>query len=283
MELSSPSARVFCPDGRPVLLALGSSRQLGVVAHADDLEITAIKGILDGFAASEPSFCGVVVCDGAGAPKQGDLLNLTELEYRELRQAEQERAATLGRYAAAIGLSHPSSNVRARRGEVGRDLDAILAAISPDVVYTHNPFDAHDTHVAVMLELIAAIQRQPETKRPARVIGCEVWRDLDWLPEAYRVALDVGDHGELQRDLLATFGSQLGGGKRYDLAVLGRRRAHATFHRADLADETSGLVFGVDLTCLIAPDAPELSQFVQEVLSAFQKDVVARLARLGGD
>jgi len=283
MELSSPSARVFCPDGRPALLAWGSTRQLGVVAHADDLEISAIKGILDGFAAPEPSFCGVVVCDGAGAPKHGDLLNLPEQEYRELRQAEQERAATLGRYAATIGLSHQSSSVRARSSEVGRDLDTILGALSPDVVYTHNPFDAHDTHVAVMLELIAALRRRPLAHRPPRLIGCEVWRDLDWLPDAYRVALDVGDHTELQRDLLAVFGSQLDGGKRYDLAVLGRRRAHATFHRADRADETSGLVFGVDLTCLIGPNPPELSQFVEEVLTAFRQDVVLRLARLGAD
>jgi LmbE family N-acetylglucosaminyl deacetylase len=281
MQLSQRSASVFCPDGRPPGAALRSARQLGIVAHADDLEISAIKGILDCFDAAEPGFCGVVACDGAGAPKRGDLLDLAEHDYQALRQREQEHAATLGRYAAVVTLAHPSANVRGRDESLGRDLDAILGTMTPEVVYTHNPVDSHDTHVAVMLEVIAALRRCPASRRPRRIIGCEVWRDLDWLPAGRRVALDVGARLELQEQLLSAYGSQIDGGKRYDLAVLARRRAHATFNQADRADETTGLVFGVDLSSLVEPNAPEVADFVAELLDDFRRDVEARLARLG--
>jgi LmbE family N-acetylglucosaminyl deacetylase len=280
MELSSKAAAVFCPDGRSHGDAFRSTRQLGVVAHADDLEIAAIKGILDCFDLPEPAFSGVVVCDGAGAPRQGPLSTLSPAEYRRLRAEEQQQAAIIGRYSAVIGLGHASSHVRGRAEAVGRDLDEVFRHLAPEIVYTHSPVDAHDTHVAVLLELIEALRRCPLGRRPVRVIGCEVWRDLDWLPDARRVALDVGARAELQAELLSAFASQIGGGKRYDLAVMGRRRAHATFARSDEVDQTSGIAFGVDLTPLIEPGGPDVIDFTLGLVGALRDDVEARLARL---
>ena len=43
-----------------------------------------------------------------------------------------------------------------------------------------------------------------------------------------KVALDVSGDDELARSLARTFESQISGGKQYDEAVLGRRRANAT-------------------------------------------------------
>ena len=280
MNFSSKAASVFCPGGRSEGEAFRSTRQLGVVAHADDLEIAAIKGILDCYEQPEPAFSGVVVCDGAGAPRQGELSSLGQEEYRRLRAEEQRQAASIGRYSAVIGLDHESAHVRARADAVGRDLDEIFRHVAPEIVYTHSPADAHDTHVAVVLELIEALRRCPQARRPTRVIGCEVWRDLDWLPEARRVVLDVGARPELQTELLGVFASQIRGGKRYDLAVMGRRRAHATFGRSDEVDETSGVVFGVDLTPLIEPGGPDVLDFTLGLVSALREDVEARLARL---
>jgi LmbE family N-acetylglucosaminyl deacetylase len=279
MKLSSPSARVFSPSGLAPTEALRVTRQLGVVAHADDLEIAAIKGILDCYEAPIPSFSGVVVCDGVGAPRQGADAGAADEDYRRSRENEQEVAATVGRYAAVAFLGHPSAAVRAGLPDVGTDLDQLLQQVKADVIYTHSPLDAHDTHVAVVLELIDALRRCPSEQRPARVIGCEVWRDLDWLPESHRVALDVGKHQDLQQELIRAFGSQTAG-KRYDLASLGRRQAHATFRHADRADETSGLVFGVDLTPLLAADAPSVEQFSLQLVEVFQRDTAARLGRL---
>jgi len=278
MELSSPNARIFCPAGGAPLEALRATRQLGVVAHADDLEIAAIKGILDAYDAPTPSFTGVVVCDGAGAARQGGSPAAVN-EVRREREREQERAAELGRYAAVVFLAHPSASVRSGEPAVGVDLTQVLAETSADVVYTHSPLDAHDTHVAVVMELLEVLRRLPLERRPARVVGCEVWRDLDWLPEPHRVALDVGAQRELQGELLRAFSSQVGG-KRYDLAALGRRQAHATFRHADRPDETAGVVFGVDLAPLLVPEAPSVEQFVLDLIETFKLDAGARVRRL---
>jgi len=294
MQWSSPRASVFCPSGRPAAEALGATRQLGVVAHADDLEIAAIKGILDCYDDAQPGFCGVVVCDGLGGQAIGGQAvggggtgsrgvdagaSLTPEQYRQLREREQQEAAKLGRYAAVVCLQHSSAHVRSRHPSVSADLDLLLAQVSPDVIYTHNPIDAHDTHVAVVVALIEALKRS--SARKPRVIGCEVWRDLDWLPEAQRVTLDVSAHASLQGELIRVFASQTSG-KRYDLAALGRRQAHATFRSSDRADAASGVVFGVDLTSLLAPDAPTLQEFSLDLVDAFRRDVEARFARLTG-
>ena len=279
MKWSSPSGRVFCPGGLAPLEALRNTRQLGVVAHADDLEIAAIKGILDAYDAPTPSFCGVVVCDGVGAPRPGADAGLSDDEVRRAREEEQERAAEMGRYAAVTFLGHPSASVRAGRPEVGSDLDLLLTQVKPDVIYTHSPLDAHDTHVAVVFELLDALRRCPAERRPGRIIGCEVWRDLDWVPEPHKLALDVGAHRDLQGELIRAFVSQTAG-KHYDSAALGRRQAHATFRHADRADETTGLIYGIDLTPLLAADAPSLEQFCLELIEAFKRDALVRLERL---
>ena len=36
-----------------------------------------------------------------------------------------------------------------------------------------------------------AIRRLKADERPSRLYGCEVWRDLDWLPDAEKVAFDL--------------------------------------------------------------------------------------------
>jgi predicted CoA-binding protein/LmbE family N-acetylglucosaminyl deacetylase len=164
---------------------------------------------------------------------------LTDAEMRAVRRDEQRRAATLGRYACLIQLAHPSADAKTPgHAGVRADLAAIFSACAPAVVYLHNPADKHDTHVAVLLRCLEALRAMPHDQRPRRVLGCEVWRGLDWLVEADKVALDAGQRIDLARQLLETFDSQIGGGKRYDLATLGRRAANATFHAAHAADET---------------------------------------------
>jgi len=56
-----------------------------------------------------------------------------------------------------------------------------------------------------------------------------VWRDLDWLVDSDKAPFDVSEHENLQAALLGVFDSQIAGGKRYDLASMGRRRANATY------------------------------------------------------
>jgi LmbE family N-acetylglucosaminyl deacetylase len=239
----------------------------------------AIHGILACHLASDRSFTGAIVTDGVGAPKAELVPDGPEL--RELRRAEQKRAAELGRYGAVAFLDHPSSAVKDPADErVTDDLVALLRASRPEVVYTHSLADSHDTHVAVALRLIDACRRLDLEERPARVLGCEVWRDLDWLDAADKVELPLDGNAELQAALIGVFASQLGAGKRYDLAALGRRRAHAVFSDARGADRHEGVVWAMDLTALAHGDV-EPVEHLRALLQRFSSDVMARIERLG--
>jgi hypothetical protein len=154
-------------------------------------------------------------------------------------------------------------------------------ATKPEVVYCHNLADKHDTHVGTTLKLIAALRKLPQDQRPKQVIGCEVWRDLDWLVDDDKVAMDVSNDESLQAALLGVFDSQIAGGKRYDLATMGRRRAHATYHASHGVDETTGLTFGMDLTPLIQDDSIQPAAYVAEFVQRFADDVAGRLNGLG--
>lgn len=271
---------MFVPGGAAATDALARTTHLGVGAHPDDLELMAIHGILACYGASDHSFTGAVVTDGAGGPQADPPLDAAAL--RQVRRTEQKRAAELGRYGAQVLLDHPSSSVKDPTDARARaDLVALLRATRPDVVYTHALTDAHDTHVAVALRLLEACRELESAERPARVLGCEVWRDLDWLDEADKVALPLVGHADLQASLVAVFASQLGAGKRYDLAALGRRRAHAVFSDARGADRHEGLVWAMDLTSLAHGSGDPL-EHAQSLVRRFEGDVTARLERLRG-
>jgi LmbE family N-acetylglucosaminyl deacetylase len=271
-------SEVFVPDGTAVREALARTTHLGVGAHADDLEIMAIHGILACHQASDRSFTGAVVTDGAGSPGTDPAQGAEAL--RDARRAEQKKAAVLGRYGAQVLLDHTSRAAKNPTDATIRDdLVALLRATRPEVVYTHALADSHDTHVAVALRLLEACRLLAPEERPGRVLGCEVWRDLDWLDAEDKVALPVDGHAELQAALLGVFESQLGAGKRYDLAALGRRRAHAVFSEARSADRHEGVVWAMDLTALAHGDADPL-EHVRSLLQRFSDDVTARLERL---
>jgi LmbE family N-acetylglucosaminyl deacetylase len=273
-----PGSAFFIPDGTTVSEALSRTTHLGVGAHADDLEIMAIHGILACHLASDRSFTGAIVTDGVAAPTAGPTLD--DEAIREVRRLEQKRAAELGRYGAVAFLDHPSSAVKdAADPRATDDLVELLRASHPDVVYTHALADSHDTHVAVALRLIDACRQLDPEERPARVLGCEVWRDLDWLDGADRVELPLDGHAELQAALIGVFTSQLGAGKRYDVAALGRRRAHAVFADARAADRHEGVVLAMDLTALAHGTGDPVGH-ARALLGRFSDDVTARLERL---
>ena len=127
------------------------------------------------------------------------------------------------------------------------------------------------------VKVIEAIRRLPAGDRPRRLYGCEVWRDLDWLLDEDKVAFDCSAQENLQMALVGLFDSQVSGGKRYDLATMGRRRAHATYHASHQTDVAAGLVFAMDLTPVIADISLDIGAFVQGYLNRFAEDVSRRL------
>jgi len=158
-------------------------------------------------------------------------------------------------------------------------LAEIFAQVRPRIVYTHNPCDRHDTHVAACLRVVEALRALPADCRPAKVYGCEVWRDLDWLCGSDRLRLDCGNDEKFASALNAVFRSQIDGGKRYDLAVVGRRRAQATFDDPHAVDSAAMVTLAMDLTPLLADSQLPVADFALAAVDRFREDVRARLAR----
>jgi hypothetical protein len=160
------------------------------------------------------------------------------------------------------------------------DILTILRASRPQIVYTHNLADKHDTHVGVALRVIQALKELDPAERPERLIGCEVWRALDWMVDSAKVTMDVTSHENLQFALLGVFDSQIAGGKRYDLASMGRRRANATYFESHGVDETLGMSYGMDMTPLINDPNLDPADFVRDLILHFAQDVSERLGRI---
>jgi LmbE family N-acetylglucosaminyl deacetylase len=278
----SETAEIFVPDGLPSREALARTTHLAIGAHPDDLEIMAAAPILHCFRQPDRWFTGVVVTDGSGSPRDDLYRDYTDVAMREVRFREQRKAAIVGEYSALAMLDYPSRSVKDRTDlRPVDDLAALLEVAHPQFLYTHNLADKHDTHVAVAVKAIAALRRMPEAGRPQRVVGCEVWRDLDWMVDDDKVALDVSSHENVQAALLGVFDSQIGGGKRYDLATMGRRRANATFMESHGVDESRLLTFAMDLTPLVGDTQLDIEAFVQEHIERFARDVADRLRRIG--
>jgi LmbE family N-acetylglucosaminyl deacetylase len=281
MKLSHPTAEIFVPDQAPLDVALPRTTHLGIGAHHDDLEFMAAHGILECFARPDRFFTGVIVSDGAGSARDFEYKEFSDEQMKAVRRGEQKKAAYVGEYGAQFLLGHPSSAVKdAKHAGVLEDLTAILQFTRPEVVYTHNLADKHDTHVAVALRVLAACRALEPSVRPKQLIGCEVWRDLDWLCDSDKVQMPVDRHENLQNALMGVFDSQIAGGKRYDLATAGRRKAHATYFESHGTDQHTALIWGMDLTPLMHEGDP--SAHVAALMRRFEDEVLARVRRLGG-
>jgi len=282
MKFSLPQADVYVPSGLDPGAALARTTHLCIAAHQDDVEIMAYHGIAECYGRDDRWFSGVVVTNGAGSPRTGPYAKISDEEMQDIRRREQRRAARLGGYSIQIQLAHPSAAIKSPElTAIRADLAQILAVCRPEIVYVHNPADKHDTHVAVFLRTLEAIRSLPRAQRPRQVLGCEVWRDLDWLPDSEKVALDVSARPRLAQALLGVFKSQIAGGKRYDLATLGRRAAHASFFTSHTTDAARALMFAMDLTILTRMDSLEVKTYLRELIRRFRDDVTARLEALG--
>lgn len=276
-------AKIFVPDGRRADDALARTTHMGFGAHQDDVEFLSLPGILECFGKADRAFFGVAVTNGAGTPRDGLYAGLTETEMIEVRRKEQRKAAVLGEYAGVALLDYTSDVVkRGARGPV-EDIQALVSAARPRVVYTHNPADRHDTHVAVMLRVVEALRGLPEDVRPGALYGVEVWRDLDWLTEADKVYLDASGHDNLAAALVEVYDSQNCGGKRYDHAAVGRRKANAVYARSHTcSDEWTQVSFGMDMTPLLRDPTLPVLEYVLATVDRFKDDIAQRVGRLSG-
>lgn len=280
MKLTKETAAIFVPDGLPVEEALRRTTHLGIGAHQDDLEIMCLEGILAGFGNPDQWFTGVVVTDGGGSARDGLYADYTDDMMRQVRRREQNKAAVIGEYAAAVFMDFSSSEVKnPANAAPAEEIRNLLLATAPEVVYTHNLADKHPTHVGVAMNVVRAIRALPADQRPKRLYGCEVWRDLDWMIDEDKVVFRLNSHENIAMSLVGVFDSQIVGGKRYDLATMGRRRAHATYHESHSVDASQMINFGMDLTPLIEDDRLSVTGYVLDHIERFAADVRGNLSK----
>ncbi len=275
IQLSQNAADVYLTNGGEVISALEKTTHLGIGAHQDDLEFMALHGIQKCYGREDRWFGGITCTDGAGSARRGPFAGVTDEEMQQIRAEEQREAARIGQYAFMAQLSHPSSGIKnpETADDLVSDLLLLIKQTSPGVIYTHNLADKHSTHIAVTAAVIKAIRQLPKGERPEKLIGCEVWRDLDWLADDKKVVMDLGANAELAARLNGIFKSQISGGKRYDLAVEGRRRANATFFDSHNTDRCERACFGMDLTPLIIQDDLSPVNYTLEMIHDFEADV----------
>jgi LmbE family N-acetylglucosaminyl deacetylase len=278
MQFHKKTADIFVPDASEPSEALKRTTHLCIAAHQDDIEIMAYHGIAVCFGSQAKWFTGVVVTNGAGSPRAGIYGSYTDEEMQKVRLIEQRKAAYVGDYACQLQLGFTSGEVKnPRETAVIEDLQQILRATRPEVVYLHNPADKHDTHVAVTMRALAALRSLRDEVRPKKVYGCEVWRDLDWLPDEEKQVLPVSARPNVAAALVSVFDSQVSGGKRYDLATAGRRLAHATYYASHGTDEETALNFAMDLTPLLENPDLSIEQYVLGFIDRFRDDVRRRI------
>ncbi len=283
MQLKNPDADVFVPDGSSVAEALTKTTHMAVGAHQDDIEFMALHGILECFNRTDRWFTGITVTDGSDGVKSGTYAQYSDDEMRKIRIGEQRKAALVGNYACQIQLGFPSAVVRdPSKDEVVVYLKAIFEGARPDIVYLHNPADRHDTHVACCLRAIKALRQVPESIRPQKVYGCEVWQGLDWMLDEDKEILPVDGHDSVADALAGVFDSQISGGKRYDLAVRGRRHSNATFLASREPDTHRSLTLAVDLTPLIADPTLNVGDHMLAKLRRTKDDITDRIIRMSG-
>lgn len=272
----SDTTDLFIPDKVSAAEAQARTSHLGIGAHQDDLEFMAFHGISTCYDQDMAWFSGITCTDGGGSSRSGPFADKTDDEMKLIRAVEQRKAAEIGQYSfmSQLGLSSSMIKDASSRQQLVDALEQYLLMSQPEVVYTHNPADKHATHVSVFNAVIDAILRISPYSRPKKVYGCEVWRDLDWLEPADKIALDVSGHPELAEKLNNCFQSQIAGGKNYGSAVIGRRRANATFHDSHSVDTVDQLWFAMDLTPLIEEDAQSIDDFVEAKVDRFKKSVM---------
>jgi LmbE family N-acetylglucosaminyl deacetylase len=276
----NPLARLTIPDGLSGSPAIARTTHLGIGAHQDDLEFMAFHGILACYDRTDRWFGGVTITDGRGSSRAGKFQDWTDDQIAAERIREQEAAAVIGQYSFIAQLGFGSAAVRdSSQTAVRDDLRRILEASRPEVVYLHNLADKHDTHVGCALRCLEAIRQMPKADRPRQIFGCEVWRDLDWLVDSEKTAMPISARPELARALNEVFATQIAGGKRYDLAVLGRRTANATFSNAHSTDQETAMQWAMDLTPLAQDDSLDPLAYTVGFIDRLKADVTARIRK----
>lgn len=281
LKLKRAGCEIFVPDGASAEAAVARSRYLAIGAHHDDIEQMAVHGIMEAWKLGGGVFFGVVASDGVGNRHTGEYSGMTYEELREVRVGEQREAARIGRYAGVAMLNYPSSEIKDHHlKDLDEDLVTLIDRIRPETVYLHNPFDRHDTHVALCLRTIAALRTvAAKGYAPKQVLGCEAWRGLDWMVFHDRTLLPVMDGQGLEEQLAGVFHSQFDRVRFRELAARGRRIANATFHESHSIGMDEEVTIAINMLPLVTDPSIDMEVFVRNVIERFESDILHRIRK----
>jgi len=251
-------------------------KTMAVAAHFDDVEFMAYSAIVESLN-SDNGFCAVVATDGSGSARSGKFADITDRQMVDIRAKEQIKAAQLGRYSRLDMLMYPSADIKKHNPQFEKSVADLILELKPTTVYTHNLFDKHPTHIAVSKAVVSAIRQLQFDNRPQSLIGCEVWRGLDFVCDQQKIAMDTSFDEEFAKNLFGTFESQIQGGKRYDKAVIGRWLANATFFESHIVDKKPKIAFAIDMTPLIKFDDMSFAEYVNMHIDMFRQQVLDNL------
>ncbi len=278
MENSSNKI-IYIPDGANLELAMHRTTELCFSAHQDDTEFMAFHAIERCFKRKDEWFTSVILTDGRGSPRKGRYAGLSEEEMVGARTKEQNKAAKIGKYSVQLQLRHKSSDIKKNNQEIMDEIKNIILKCRPNVIYTHNPIDKHPTHAAAALRVIEAVKELEEDKKPVKLIGLEVWRGLDWVTDDKKLVFDVSKKVKMAKKIMRVFDSQIAGGKRYDKAVLARRKANATFLNGHKTDTMKYTEYGIDMSELMNKSA-NVIDYVADLIDVFKGEVTANIKNL---
>ncbi|MES2307491.1 MAG: PIG-L family deacetylase [Verrucomicrobiota bacterium] len=279
MKLKHPQGLIYIPSGISPEVALARTTHLSIGAHPDDLEFMSLHGISACYEKTDAFFTGVIVTDGAGSVKSGPFAGMTPEQMIETRVEEQKEASRIGKYNALLMLHYPSNIIKSeipfQQKEWIQDIQTLLSLCNPKTIYSHNPFDKHPSHLAVILPLIQLLQSLPSSQKPKKLYACEGWRGLDWTLENDRASLPLVGTDELSEKLNRVFVSQIDAGKNYAEAVRGRKIANATFSDPHSTDPAPQVELALELTDLIHQTSENILPYLETILNRFQKKLIS--------
>jgi len=268
------------PDKQSPQIARERTTHIGIGAHPDDLEIMALHGILNCYGSRDQWFGGITCSTGAGSIRQGEMSGINIDELTLMRRKEQDEAARIGRYSFIAQLGLESAEIhQVHPNPLIPLLLPILQQCRPEIVYTHNPADKHPTHIAVLKAVLQTLRMLPKDHRPKRLLGCEVWRNLDWVSDDQKIVLDIVDPEQLATRLISVYQSQIAAGKHYDKAIEGRRRANVTFFQSLSQDAAEQAIYAIDMTSLLESNHMSLADFISPYLDHFKNEVLSSLEK----
>jgi LmbE family N-acetylglucosaminyl deacetylase len=267
----------YSPQGLSPTEAKSRVRVLAVGAHPDDLEFMCLEPIAR--CRTKKNFGGLIVTSGSGSLRAPEHANLSASEFAEIRWEEQKKAARLGDYAFVDSLNVESGTLREVSGlaRLADTLENYLADLNLESLYMHQPFDRHASHVRVCFALLEALRRLPKSKRPKQILGCEVWRNLDWSPKSSKQLRPLTRADlELQVLLAEVFVSQANPktAKNYVEALVGRKTANAVFQEGLTQDSGVAVEVFVDLAPWVDSKL-SWRELGDKVLNEFREEAIA--------